>query len=145
MSKLFEPKELDEKSLKIAKKELNEKDTKQVAADIQYIREWILKQDYYMKSRTDDAFILSFLRVSKFSYARAQELIKNYWSHRAEMPEYFVNRNLNDDSVLMEISDIGLLCVLPYPDSEGRTILLNRFGLWDPEKHDVCVNKMDSL
>ena len=139
MSKLFEPKELDEKSLKIAKKELNEKDAKQVAADIQYVREWILKQDY-MKSRTDDAFILSFLRVSKFSYARAQELIKNYWSHRAEMPELFQNRNLNDDSILMEISDLGIMCVLPYPDSEGRTILINRFGVWEPSKYEVCLD-----
>jgi len=128
------PKELDEKVLKKAKKELNEKDSKQVIADIEYIKEWLSKQSH-IKSRMDDAFILAFLRYSKFSYSRAQEALTNFWTNRVEMNDVFQGRNFNDDSIMMELSDIGTYSWLPHLDDDGCRVCLNRISLWDPKKY----------
>ena len=51
---IFEPLiELDEESLQKAKTELNQKDNKQVKADIEYIRKWLSKHDY-LNGKIDD-------------------------------------------------------------------------------------------
>jgi hypothetical protein len=130
------PKVLDSDTLSRAKKELNENDPKQIANDIESIKEWILKQKY-MNSKLDDDFILRFLRTAKYSYARTQELIKNYWTNRTEMTDQFQDRNYNEDSIMMEIADLGLYIRLPNVDKEGRIVIIQRFGLWNPDKYDI--------
>ena len=127
-------KELDDKTLNKARKELNE-NQKQRETDIQSTKEWILKQNY-MKAKLDDDFIIRFLRTAKYSYSRTQELIRNFWVIRTEMKEIFHDRNFEDDSVLMEIADLGLYLPLPKPDNEGRIVIIQRLGLWDTKKYD---------
>jgi hypothetical protein len=128
--KLYQPpSKLDEKSLKVAKKELNEKDAKQVAADIEYIKNWFAKETH-IKAKMDDEFILTFLRASKFSYTKCQEKIENFWANRTSHPEMFSGRNFNDDSLLMEIADIGFICPLPFLDDEGRRIIIQVFIIY---------------
>lgn len=128
-------KELDEKAKRLAENELNEKNSKQVKADIEYIRKWIVKTEHF-KAPTDDDFILKFLRCAKFSYSRAQQMIENYLTCRTEMPEYFANRSLSDTSVLMELADQGVFILLPYPDEKGRLVAIMRPGLWDTKKFE---------
>jgi hypothetical protein len=97
--------ELDSKTLARAKKELNE-NPKQREIDVESTKEWILQQTY-MNSKLDNDFIISFLRTAKYSYSRTQELIRNYWVNRTEMKDMFHGRNYGEDSVMMEIADIG--------------------------------------
>ncbi len=97
--------ELDSKTLSRAKKELNE-NSKQREIDVESTKEWILQQTY-MNSKLDNDFIISFLRTAKYSYSRTQELIRNYWVNRTEMTDMFHGRNYDEDSVMMEIADIG--------------------------------------
>jgi hypothetical protein len=130
------PQTLDEATLKRAKKEINEKDAKQVAADIKYIRDWLEKQDH-LKSRMDDDFILKFLRGSKFSYSKCQQMIENFWVNRTELRDVFYERNLSDDSLLMEIADCGDNVWLPLPDDQGRRVGILRAGKWDYDKYDI--------
>jgi len=126
---------LDEQGKALALKDLNEKDEKQVKADIKYIRDWLLKHDY-VKSRTDDEFILQALRQGRFSYSKTQKIIENYWSHRAELREYFYNRDFSPQSVLMEIAENNHGFCLLKPDHHGRIIWVSRPAMWDPKKHD---------
>ena len=128
-------KQLNDSDLALARNELNEKDAEQIDQDIEIIRQWLLKQTY-MKSRSDDAFILSFLRAAKFNYTRTQEMIKKFWLHRLETIEYFIGRNLNEDSVLLEIADTMFFVPLPQPDAQGRIVLIERITGWNPQKHD---------
>ena len=127
-------KDLDAKTLEKAKKDLNE-NVKQREIDIENIKEWILKQTY-MNSMVDDDFIIRFLRASKYSYAKTQEQIKNFWINRTEITKIFQDRSFEDDSVTMEIADLGIYFPLLQPDSEGRIVLIQRIGMWDTEKYD---------
>ena len=126
--------ELDEKTLAKATKELNE-NPKQRAIDIESTREWILKQSY-MNSKIDDDFIISFLRAAKYSYSKTQELIQNNWINRTEMSEWFHGRNYDDDSIIMEIADLGIYFPLPKTDDEGKIVIVQRMGLFDVNKYD---------
>ena len=122
--KLYQPpSKLDEKSLKVAKKELNEKDAKQVAADIEYIKNWFAKETH-IKAKMDDEFILTFLRASKFSYTKCQEKIERFWRNRTSHPELFHGRNFEDNSLMMEIADLGYSISLPNCNHEGRRLVI---------------------
>lgn len=125
---------LDEKTLAKAKKELNE-NPKQREIDIESTKNWILKQNY-MNSRLDDDFIISYLRAAKYSYAKTQDLIRNNWINRTEMADWFHDRNYDEDSVTMEIADIGIYFPLPKTDDEGKLVIVQRMGLLNVEKYD---------
>ena len=126
-------KDLDDKALKKSKKELNE-NTKQVPEDLQFIRTWLTKQTH-MNSRNDDDFLLAILRNSKFSYARAQESLTNFWTNRAEMKEFFLNRNFSNDSSMMQIFNAGIITWLPFTDDDGCRVAICRTAPWEPKKH----------
>jgi hypothetical protein len=131
------PCNLDCETLERAVHELNEKDTNQVAVDIGYIRNWLLKQTH-IKSRTDDQFILMFLRFSKFSYLKCQQLIEHYWTNRTKMSDVFNVRKdlLNECSVFMEIAYLGDFIWLPKIDKFGRRLNILRASKWNLDKYD---------
>ena len=136
MNKEFDNlKQLTEYDRARAKSDLNEPDGEQVKDEIEKIRKWVLKQAY-MKSRVDDDFLLQFLRASKFEFGKTTVMIKNFWLHRLETIEYFIARNLNEDSVLLEIADTAFIVPLLEPDSQGRLVLIERIAGWNPQKHD---------
>ena len=125
---------LPQKTQDKARKELNE-DPRQRASQIQALRTWVTSQPH-IRSRTgsssnswnrshdlrrntsiiahffwaDDAFLLRFLRSSKFSQLRAQEVLENYWTVRSVeskgAPDWF--RNLTPlDPKIQEVLDQG--------------------------------------
>ncbi|XP_066142207.1 clavesin-2-like isoform X3 [Euwallacea fornicatus] len=84
--------------------------------------------------RTDDAFLLRFLRGRKFSVEAAYKLFVNYYRFKEENPEYFDGVNLMR---LLRISGDDIITVPPYREASGRRILLYRMGKWDPEKYTI--------
>lgn len=78
-----------------------------------------------LKARTDDAFLLRFLRARKFDYDRSYALLINYYTVRAQNPEIF--RGLKFD-MIEPIFDAGIISVLPQRDSLGRNIVYFRPG-----------------
>jgi len=125
---------LDANTLKKAKDELNE-DPTQRASQIQALREWVQRQPH-LTSRTDDEFLLRFLRVAKFSQLKAQERLDNFWTVRTSpingVPEWY-----SDMDPLLEknqkMLDMGLTILLPGRDDENRRVTLVRTGGYDPK------------
>ncbi|XP_030761144.1 clavesin-2-like [Sitophilus oryzae] len=84
--------------------------------------------------RTDDAFLLRFLRGRNWSLEAAYKLLVNYYEFKEDNPEFFENVNLFK---LLGIGCDNILTVPPYREQTGRRILLYRIGNWDPEKYSV--------
>jgi hypothetical protein len=117
---------------KVAHEELNEV-PERLEGDIAIIREWI-SQAKHMKSRSDDQFIVSFLRGCKFSIEKTKKKIEMFYTGRTLSPEFFAKRDLNDNT-LVEIIDHGF--ILPMPVDESKTdpqIVFTRMGHYDPTK-----------
>jgi len=131
------PTSLSSKSIKKAADELNEK-PKEVQSHIDTLREWVQSQPH-ITSRTDDAFLLRFLRVAKFSQLRAQEVLENFCTVRSieekGAPEWFKDLDPSTDK-MQEMLDLGLNVPLPGKDKQGRTVMLVQTGGYDPSKHD---------
>ena len=82
---------------KVAIEELNEV-PERVAADIEALKTWIQQQPH-LKARTDDQFLLGFLRGSKFSLEKAKGKIDKYYTLKTKYPDIFSCNDLNDETV----------------------------------------------
>lgn len=89
---------------KKAETELNEVSSR-IEEDILALRTWIGKQAH-LRARTDDQFLITFLRGSKYSLERAKEKLDLHFTVRELMPEMFMNRDPTDPTTL-EIVRLG--------------------------------------
>ena len=126
---------LDEFTCKKAQLELNESSNKDdLAKDILIIRQ-LLSQQFEVKSRIDDEFILSFLRAAKFNKKKTIDLIKGYWLKRIDLKQIFYNRSLENDSKFLKLAELGLLLPLLKLDEEKRRVVVQRPGLWNTNEY----------
>lgn len=80
---------------KIADDELGEVSSR-IANDLETLKSWI-EQQPHLKSRTDDQFLIQFLRGSKYSLEKAKERIDMFYTMKTKYPELF---SLTDDENL---------------------------------------------
>lgn len=76
---------------KKAQKELGET-PERIAGDLDALRTWLTKSPH-IKARTDDQWLLAFLRGCKFSVERAKEKIDLFYSLRNAIPEIYHDRH----------------------------------------------------
>jgi len=114
---------------KQALEELNE-DPERRAQDIEAIRTWLKKQPH-INARMDDWNILRFLRGCKFSLERTKEKLDMFYTCKTAVPEWFSNRD-PDEPKMRELLEMGIMLPLPTKTADGVTIILGRFGVWDP-------------
>ncbi|XP_064640343.1 alpha-tocopherol transfer protein-like [Lineus longissimus] len=124
---------LDEETQKKAKDELKE-DPKERASKIQNVRDWIKKHPY-ITSRTDDAFILRFLRSCKSSVFDTQNRIKQFCINRTTSegaPEWF--KQDVDDQKIIDILSKPTQILLPKPKGkkDGPVYILSLSKNMDP-------------
>jgi len=89
---------------KVAIEELNE-DPARIPDDIEALKTWI-KQQPYLKARTDDQFLLAFLRGCKYSLEKAKSKIDKYYTLRTRYPEMFTINDVKDPRI-REILNLG--------------------------------------
>ncbi|KAG8192971.1 hypothetical protein JTE90_028093 [Oedothorax gibbosus] len=125
----YENSALSDELLEKAERELMEKPSWR-DRDIQALRDMI-SDDPDLVSRSDDAFLLRFLRARKFDYNRSFSLLQNYYMMRVK------NANMFKDftpSSLKHVHQLNLQGFLPVRDTEGRAVFVFRGGSWDPSQ-----------
>ncbi|XP_068086601.1 retinol-binding protein pinta [Anabrus simplex] len=102
--------------------------------DLARIREWILTQPH-LTARTDDAFLLIFLRGCKFSLEKTKEKIDAYYTYRTALPEFFSNR----DPMLPELQTLLNTAMVLTLDCEPDCgpLWLYRPSNFDPKVSNV--------
>lgn len=83
---------------KLAADELNES-PERIQSDIDSLRNWI-QQSPHLTSRTDDQFLVAFLRGCKFSLEKAKQKIDLFYTVRTHAPELIKNRDPSNDHVI---------------------------------------------
>ncbi|XP_052085433.1 alpha-tocopherol transfer protein-like [Mytilus californianus] len=118
--------------VKKAQEELNEKPEWR-SRDIQALREMVEKEKA-LRIRTDDAFLLRFLRAKKFDYERAFNLIMTHFKMRIDSAELFEGLR---PSAVKQVLEAGVTGVLPHRDKLGRRVIVLRPGKWNPSKFGI--------
>ncbi|XP_060807666.1 uncharacterized protein LOC106142999 [Amyelois transitella] len=117
-----------------ARVELNE-DPKKVKDDIQHLKDWLAKQPH-LRARTDDQWLLVFLRGSKFSLERAKQKIDLYYTFRTAAPEFFAIKHTNPK--FHEILNIGAMVLIPKTWGPATPVIsIVRPGRFDPNKYNM--------
>ncbi|XP_029836347.3 clavesin-2 [Ixodes scapularis] len=101
---------------------------------IQAFREWVLQQPHFVNPRTDDKFLLRFLRSRKYCMSSAQETFDRYLTVRTQHPTFFKCPDIMEES-LRDLHAKGYFFPLFEKDSEGRTVVLGVAGALDPRIH----------
>jgi hypothetical protein len=79
---------------KIAKDKLNEVESR-VPEALEDIKKWLATQPH-IKSRTDDQFLISFLRTNKYDLDKTKEHLENYWTFRTMWHKESGIRSIDD-------------------------------------------------
>jgi hypothetical protein len=69
-----------------------------IQSDIDALRDWI-KKSPHLRARTDDQFLVTFLRGCKYSLERAKSKLDMFYTIRTHIPELFFNRDPADQKI----------------------------------------------
>ncbi|UYV61507.1 CLVS1 [Cordylochernes scorpioides] len=120
---------LSESTLAKAQLELNEAPAHRKAA-IDAVRELIPTRPDVEYLRTDDAFILRFLRARKFDVTATFKLYTQYFVYRQRNNKLFLGFQASEGDIKQALLD-GFPGVLPQPDQHGRRVLVLFTANWD--------------
>ncbi|XP_059220155.1 retinol-binding protein pinta-like [Stomoxys calcitrans] len=139
---------LREDLLKINIEKLNEFPSK-VPEYLQTLKEWILGQPN-LKSRTDDQFLIQFLRFSKYNLEEAKQRIISFYEQKIKYPDWFRTTDV-DSPRFRELHNFGFTSVLPMPLNDcGPRIVLYRY-VYPIEKYtleeviETCVATVETF
>ncbi|OWR54085.1 alpha-tocopherol transfer protein isoform 1 [Danaus plexippus plexippus] len=112
--------------------ELCNEDASTRATAVTNLRNMIFERAECKPHRTDDAFLLRFLRARDFIVPRAHKLLVRYYTFRAEYPHLYKDVDLWG---LMKVKSAYEGSMVDRPDI-GRLSIF-RFGTWDPNEFPV--------
>ncbi|XP_057651392.1 alpha-tocopherol transfer protein-like [Diorhabda carinulata] len=98
---------------------------------ISELKDMIYEKGECTPSRTDDEFLLRFLRARHFILNKAHRLYANYHNFIEDVPEYFTNVNLH---TLSKIKKTNIFNCPLNRDQHGRRMLIFKIGEWVPSE-----------
>ncbi|KAH3752753.1 clavesin-2-like [Dreissena polymorpha] len=128
---------LSEELISKAESELNERPG-QTAEAIEAVREQIETRPDIKFLRTDDAFILRFLRARKFDTFEAFKLFGRYFEYRQNHPTIFKDFTAAEKGINEALFD-GMPAVLEKSDHFGRRIIVLYSANWDVLKYGLAT------
>lgn len=81
----------------VAREELNE-DKEKLEEALTLMRAWI-EQSPHLKARTDDQFLIAFLRGCKYSLEKTKQKLDMYYTLRTHIPELMLDRDPLDQKL----------------------------------------------
>uniref|UniRef100_A0A6J0RM57 alpha-tocopherol transfer protein-like isoform X1 n=1 Tax=Bactrocera dorsalis TaxID=27457 RepID=A0A6J0RM57_BACDO len=99
----------------VARTELNEVET-DIASKIIELRRWIEEQPY-LTARTDDQFLVGFLRFCKYNMDDAKKRIDYYYTYKTTAGDLLKSRRIDDK--VFGICRAGIFATLPKPVGPG--------------------------
>ncbi|XP_075168519.1 alpha-tocopherol transfer protein-like [Haematobia irritans] len=110
----------------IACKELGE-DPSRIEDDLQALKTWI-EQQPHLRARTDDQFLIQFLRGCKYSLEKAKAKIDLFFALKSKYPEMLCPTDV-DEPRFRELYNLGCYTLLPIPlNGNGPRIMVYRFN-----------------
>lgn len=100
--------------------ELNEFDDEKIHENVKKIQDWYQTQEH-LPQNYDKRIIFRFIRGCKQDLERVKRKLNVYFLLRAEIPEFYANRNFTDTELKL-VHEIGVLAPLPYPTPDGYRI-----------------------
>jgi hypothetical protein len=82
---------------RIANDELNEVES-EIPEALKDIKRWLATQPH-IKSRTDDQFLISFLRTNKYDLDKTKEHLENYWTFKTMCYKEFGSQSIDDPHI----------------------------------------------
>lgn len=119
----------------IAREQLHE-EPDALRENLDILKEWIRKSAH-LRTRTDDQFLVSFLRGCKNSLEMSKKKIDMFYTLRTHIPEMIGDRDpLNEK--LQQIIKLGVGLPLPDTESPGSPrIMLIRPGIYDANQFTI--------
>ncbi|GAB0090861.1 CRAL/TRIO, N-terminal domain [Sergentomyia squamirostris] len=123
---------LSEPLARKAQNELNEV-PERIEEDLKALKSW-MEQQPHLRARTDDQFLVAFLRGCKYSLEKTKRKLDLYYSCRTNFPDFVMNRDLLfDENLYLIRQGLGL----PLPNTitpDGARITFIR-----PEVYDTTI------
>ncbi|XP_017027174.1 alpha-tocopherol transfer protein-like [Drosophila kikkawai] len=118
----------------VARTQLNEVDS-EVVVKIEALRTWINEVDY-LTARTDDQFLVAFLRFCRWDLEEAKKRLLFYYTYKTKERELLKSRLVDDK--LLELTRSGIFATLPNPIGPGGPrIHFTRMGHIETSKYSV--------
>uniref|UniRef100_A0A8W7P627 CRAL-TRIO domain-containing protein n=1 Tax=Anopheles coluzzii TaxID=1518534 RepID=A0A8W7P627_ANOCL len=118
----------------IAATELREED-KLRDQSLAAMREWIRQNGRLHRCRTDDRFLLRFLRVKKFSVPMACEMLERYLTMRQTYPRWFARLD-PEDADLGAVLDACCLVPIGRDPASGRIVIFGVVRNFDAQRYN---------
>lgn len=126
---------LSDELLHKSRTELGEEQCRR-SEDIADVKEQIETRPDIKFLRTDDAFVLRFLRARKFDTVESFKLLARYFEFRQNNPSLFKNFIASEAGIKAALYD-GLPSVLPNCDQNGRKIIVLFAANWDNGRYQL--------
>ncbi|XP_075166585.1 alpha-tocopherol transfer protein-like isoform X1 [Haematobia irritans] len=125
---------LPEDLQKVAIEELNE-DPQRIDEDLEILKLWLKKQNH-LRARTDDQFLIQFLRGCKYSLEKCKQKLDSFYTMKTKYPELFAITDL-DNKEFRDYHHTGSTLVLPRPlNDNGPRIIWIKHN-YDPFEFTV--------
>lgn len=121
---------------KIAESELQES-PKTRKRTLRELRDWLKNQAHISNVRTDNSFLLRFLRLKKFEMADSIKVLDKYLRMRTQNPNWFANLDIRE-AKLNDLISSGYCFVLPQRDSKGRRVVYSKASAMDANLYTAC-------
>lgn len=101
------------------------------------LRKWVREQQPILNSIDTEEFLARFLRLTNNDLNQAKEKLIYFWKYRTENPQWFTNRDLLKNAIMVDIAQMGYCLQLPIETKDRQLIFLMRLGHYDPGKYSL--------